>query len=187
MKILSLVVLLFGAATAFAQDDPVFDKGVIVTKRGDSLRCFLRVEAEYGSRIFYKKEMAGREISIRKKDVNFIAGSHEFLQNIQVGKKELLMTLAANGRVGLFFHVTTGASRRQSILGVPTQAKPIPHIVFVIKMGSIYTEVKRERYREILSALLHDCPAVAQKMRDKERAYAYEHMDQAVADYNACR
>ncbi len=187
MKSLVWIIFLLGALKAVAQESPVFDEGIIMTKRGDSLKCFVRVDIEYGSKIFYKKEKDGTESSIRAKEVKFISTHREYLENIQVGKKELLMMLVAKGKALLFLNIATGAPRRQMLLGLPTQNKPAEVAVYVVKKGSVYTEVKREHYRDILSGLMFDCPTISQKMRSKQTAYPYEDIEMVVAAYNSCR
>lgn len=187
MRSLLCVVFLFSIAKTFAQTNPVFEKGLIVTKQNDSIKCFVHTETEYGARIFYKTEMDSKETSIRKKDVKVISLPHIYLQNIQVRKRELLMTVLVEGKARLYGHVATGASRRRAFLGVETIAPPAELLVYVVKKGSVYTEVTRERYRDVLSAILYDCPGLVQILRSKERAFAYEDLDRAVVMYNACK
>jgi hypothetical protein len=169
----AFILLLLSVTGSFAQPHYGyygFEEAFIFTKQGDSIKGFLEVAPGYGSKVGYKKAMNDDLSFISTKEIKFVLTPNRYLENISVGKKELLMTMVANGKVRLFLQVTNGAMGAR---------------VFVVKKGAIYTEVKEKNYIEILSALLFDCPEVVLKIRDK--VYAFEHIDKAVADYNGCQ
>lgn len=138
-----------------------------MTRQGDSIKCFVEVALSYGSKIGYKKGVNDPETFIPTKDIKFILTTGRYLENIALGKRELLMTMVADGRVRLFLQVVS------------------LNYMFVVKKGSIYTEVPRKNYRQVLSALLYECPEVVQKLREK--VFAYEQMDLVVTEYNSCQ
>lgn len=154
-----------------------------MTKQGDSIKGFVEVAPSYGSKIGYKKEVNDAQTFMSTKEIKYILTPNRYLENITLGKREMLMTMISDGKVRLFLQVVSRASVRQSRFG-PTAYESRDY-VFVVKKGSIYTEVPRKNYKEMLSALLYECPEVVQKLREK--VFAYEQMDLAVAEYNACQ
>ncbi len=178
--IISLILLT--ATCSVAQVSYGFEEAFIMMKQGDSLRGYLEVALSYGSQIGFKKEMNDAVSFISTKEIKYVNTPNRYLENVLVGKRELLMTMIANGKVRLYLQVVSRASVRQSRFG--STAYESRDYVFVLKKGSVYIEVPRKNYRETLSALLFECPEVVQKLR--QNAFAYEQMDMAVNEYNAC-
>lgn len=152
-----------------------------MTKQGDSIKGFVEVASHYESKIGYKKGLDDAETFIPTKDIKFVLTTGRYLENIALGKHELLMTMVARGKISLFlqaagfklWHSSSGSRSHRSM-----------YMVFVVKKGSIYTEVPKKRFREILSALMYDCPEVVEKIR--EEVFPFEEMAKAVAEYNSC-
>jgi hypothetical protein len=166
----SLIFLLFCLyrTGCLAQITFGFEEAFIMTKKGDSIRGFVEVGTSYGSKIGYKKAVGDVPTSIRTKEIKFILTPIRYLENVPLGKRELLVTLVADGKIRLFFFEKELGSMR-----------------FIAKKGLLYTEVTRKNYTEILSSLMFDCPEVIQKLR--QNVFAYEKMDKAVTEYNACQ
>jgi hypothetical protein len=182
MRHIALFFFIHVVTACVAQTNYGFEEAFILTKQGDSLRGFLEVAPSYGSQIGFKREMNDAVRFISTKEIKYVATPNRYLENVPLGKRELLMTLVADGKARLFLQVVSRASVRQSRFG--SSAYESRDYVFVVKKGSIYTEVPKKNYREMLSALLYDCPEVVQKLREK--VFAYEQMDLVVAEYNSC-
>jgi hypothetical protein len=188
---LKLFLILFCSLTlsaASAQGNYEFEEALIVTKRGDSIRGFVEVTPNYGSKINYKKVKGDAQSFMPTKEIKFISTANRYLENVHLGKRESLMTMIADGKARLFLEVESRIVVQQSRAS-HYEARETPYVdrtlLFVLKKGGTYTEVTRKRYEEILSGVFFDCPDVVQKLREK--AFTYEEMDKVVMYYNSCK
>lgn len=188
MKYLVFLLFILFVTGSRAQPSSGFEAAFIMTKQGDSIKGFVKVATSYGSKIGYKKELSEAETFISTKEIKFIRTPNRYLENVPVGKRESLMTMVVDGKVRLFEQVISQVIVPRSTAS-HYEARPTPYEtympMFVVQKGAIYTEVKKKRYKEILSALLSACPEVVQRLR--ENAFSYENMGSAVIYYNSCK
>jgi hypothetical protein len=188
MRLLIFLIFSFYVTGGFAQTVNGFEEAFIMTKQGDSIRGFVEVGPSYGSKIGFKKEGGDAQTFLSTKEIKFILTPNRYLENIDLGKRELLMTLVVEGKARLFSQVLSQVVVPHSTAShYEARANPYEtHVpLFVLKKGAAYTEVKKKRYQETLSALLFDCPEVVEKLR--HNAFTYEDMGSAVAYYNSCK
>lgn len=185
---LRLIILLIIGITSFsarAQSNYGYEEALIRLKNGDSIQCFLKIELNYGSKIWYKKDVTAKEVWTKASEVESMTTPTKYLENILVGKRELMMTRMSNGRATLFMHVTLNEGAPRSFGGGTTQLYRAPTLIYVIRKDSNEFEIKDKNFREALAALMFECASVVQKLRKK--TYKFDEVPVAVDEYNACQ
>lgn len=186
MKQIILVHLALACSAAtFGQPNFGFGQGYIVTKQNDTISCQVELAVTYGDQIAYRSNSDGPQNHIPSKNVRSIKTPAQYYENIQVGKKELLMGLLVDGRACLFTHVTINRGpSRPSNGGTMTFYDP-PTIVYALKKDGQYFEIKKKNFSPTIMSTLSDCPAVVEKVTNKD--YTIDDLEKLVTEYNSCR
>jgi hypothetical protein len=109
------------------------------------------------------------------------------LKNILIllGKKEKIMGLLVDGDVKLFNHVTINEGASTSASGGTMTLYTAPTILYAIKKGDVFYEVKKKNFKEMITTLFSDCQSVVDKVVSK--IYTLEDIETVVNEYNSCK
>jgi hypothetical protein len=171
--------------TSFGQANYGFEEGIIVTKQNDTIRCHLELAVTYGNKIAYKKSATGQVQSISSKEIKSILTPYKYWENIQLGKKERLMSLIVDGNTQLFNHVIINTGPSTSGQGGNYTMNSAPTIIYALNHKGSYYEIKKNNFKEITGQKLEDCPMIIAKINSK--AYKLEDLEKIVMEYNSCK
>lgn len=171
--------------TCYGQVDYGFGEGIIVTKQGDTIKCFVEMAVTYESKIAYKKAPQGEKLSIPSSDIKSLTTPYKYWENIQVGKKEKLMSLAVDGDAQLFNHVTINPGQSSPMAGGTYTMNNAPTVIYMLKKNQVFYEIRKKDFKATIAALLSDCPTVINKVNNKE--YKFDDIEKVISEYNSCR
>ncbi len=182
--LLTIFILLKTFVVTFAQVKR-FEKGEIITKKGDTLNCLVEITSTYGDKIAYKQSKADKENFIRGREVKSLKTSFSTLESILCGKSERLMTELEKGKVTLYNYIEfQDTPTEQNNSG--RQFRAIWRITYAIKMEDKYFEVESrpKKFKEQLCQLFRDCQPLIEKINTGKLDYSKVY--NIVKEYNSC-
>ena len=172
---------------AYSQSNFGFTDATIVYKRGDSMLCLIKREANYGDVITYKIHQGADESQVGSSYIKSIRIGSTHIENILLGKKEKLATLVLRGKLTLFNYVEMQTGEAEKVPNVPgagfARIKTIVH--YIIKTGENYTEVKEKSFEKDLKSLLSDCSVIISNLENHD--YVFADIPAIIQQYNSCK
>ena len=185
-KGLLILILCFYYLTNYGQSNNGFAEGIIITKQGDSIKCQVEMATSYGSKIAYKINSQAEEFSIPTKNIRSLTTPFRFWENIQIGKKEKLMSLVIEGKAKLFIHLTIypGVEKRTRN-GETYMINDAPIIIYVLEQEGVFYKLTKTNFKKIIEKAFVDCKSIVDKVITK--VYKFEDLEKIFIEYNTCK
>lgn len=139
----------------------------------------------YGNKIAYRKKPKGEELYIRSGDIKSLTTPYKYWKNIQVGKKEKLMSLLVDGEAKLFNHVTINEGQSKQVPGGTYAMYSAPTVIYVLEKDGVFNELKKKDFRASVGKILANCKSVVDKVNAKQ--YKFDDLERIVTEYNSCK
>ena len=178
-------ILGFFFLTSYGQTEYGFADGVIITKQGDSIKCQVEMAVTYGNKIAYRKNPNGEELYIPSKDIKSLTTPYKHWKNIQVGKKEKLMSLVVDGEAKLFNHVTINVGPSTPGQGGTYAMYNAPTVMYVLEKDGVFYELKKKDFKASITTTLASCKSVVDKVNTKQ--YKFDDLEKVITEFNLCK
>jgi hypothetical protein len=184
-KGLLILILSFYYLTNYGQSNNGFAEGIIITKQGDTIKCQVEMANSYGSKITYKMNSQAEEITIAAKNIKSLTTPFRFWENIQIGKKERLMSLIIDGKAKLFTHMTIYPAVVKRTKYGEIYMCDAPIITYVIEQDGVYYKLTKANFKKIIERTFVDCKSIVDKVITK--VYKFEDLEKIIDEYNTCK
>lgn len=178
---MSFIVL---SVSSTAQNRFGFESGQIVTKQDDTIRCFIEIAVNYGSKVAYKNSIESKVLLMPSNEIRAIVTPYKYLESVQLEDKEVLMTLMIKGKVNLFNYVIIKEVERPTGYGGINSYQSDIAIFVLTKDGDSF-EIKKKNFKDQMRQILNDCSSVVNKVNDG--LYKFNDLDYIVLEYNSCK
>ena len=170
MKILifSIALVYLTSYTISAQIVASYEKGLIIKKNGDTIKCLVPLSIYYSKYINYRMGNNSQDIEINLKDVSSLITPYNRFENILIDNKQYMMCLLINGKVNLYSQVTPDEGSNPN---GGTYLYKAPVIIYALKKDDAYFLIKRNNYKKLLSDNLIDCPDIQTNLGKKGYQY----------------
>lgn len=168
----------FAQVTSFG-----FKEGTIEKKDGSLIECYVEFAVTYYSKVAYKLTKDGEELSLKSSEVKSIKTPFKYIENITLDGKERLMAMVTEGHVTLFNHVTINPGKTEKGYGGTFNFNAPPIVIYAVKKGDNYYEIKKRDFKQRLSDLLCEQPSVVEYINRRE--FKLDDMESAIAEYNS--
>ncbi|MDZ4714421.1 MAG: hypothetical protein SH819_03040 [Cytophagales bacterium] len=185
MKTIIFFLAMTLACNSTAQTNFGFGDGFIITKQGDTIRCQVEMAVTYEDKIAYKKNKDDYPLHILTKDIHAMKTPYKYLQNILIGKKELLMSLMVDGKARLYSHVIINSGQPKAAPGGTMVLYQPPTVTYIVEKDKMYYEVKKKDFKTMMPKLLESCTSVTEKIATKK--YHFEDIEKVIQEYNSCQ
>ncbi len=186
MKYLFACCCLLGIHSAFSQPGLGFKEATVLFKKGDSLRCLVKMEINYSDTVMCKTHENADEKVLLSKDIKSIRFPFKYIENVRIDSTEKLCTLLLTGRISVYSYAVLSMGKTVDIKNVAgmkfTPGTTTTH--YIVCKDGVYKEIREDFFRRDLAPLIKDCPGMYRKL-DTE-GYYFEDMVKIAKEYNSC-
>ncbi|MFN8253865.1 MAG: hypothetical protein U0V75_18470 [Ferruginibacter sp.] len=186
MKYLFACALLAAALTLFAQKGFGYKEASVVFKKGDSLRCLVKMQVDYKDTVIYKMHENGDEKILLSADISKIRFPFKLIENVRTDSIEKLSTLLLTGRITVYSYAILTMGKTVDIKnGAGLKFTPgTTSTHYIVYKDGRYKEIREDFFRRDLAPLIKDCPGMYRKL-DTE-GYYFEDLVKIATEYNSC-
>lgn len=158
-----------------------YEKGMIVKKKGDTIRCYIPMSVYYASKVKYRLDEGSVDKTLKTEEIKLLQTPYNTFENILIDNKEYLMRIVASGKIMLYTYIIPDEN---SNARGGTYIFKAPTIYYTIKKENAFFVLTQKDYKEQLSEHLSDCPQLSTKIVNN--SFKFEDIDKIIDEYNKC-
>ena len=162
-------------------NNSIFEKGLIILKNKDTIKCWVPLSSDYGKIIDYKLLNDDNLKKIQSNLIQRLVTPYNIYENITIGKKEKFMRLLSQGTISLYVEYNSmGPIPKPEVEGFKSTSYRTTK-TFVIKKDN---EVAIISDLNSLFSYINDCQSLIDKLNKK--LYQFKDMETIINEYNKC-
>ncbi len=169
-------------SSCLAQQVYTYEKGSIIKKSGDTIKCYVPISFYYSEEIKIKLNKNSHDSTIKINEIKFLVTPFNVLENIILDKTERLMRIVNKGKIILYKYFILDIGPNPPEGGLHTYEPT--DIYYAIKKDSLCYAVKKRNYKTLLLEQLKDCSDIIKKIGNK--GYKYDDIEKIIDEYNKC-